>query len=95
MKSEINNDLFSSLTGIEPAEVKPFFYTRFRQRLHNKKESAWAFNLKPAFIVAMLSIFLLINSLVVYLQFTQQKNTTASVMQKNFAENYNLTTSSY
>ena len=88
--------ILSSISGIQPAEVPPYFYTRLAARMQNepgdKKESF--FLLKPAFLTASLS-FLLIVNIVFLLQFnsqhlpaSNQSNNIATI--QSFSDAYNL-----
>ena len=50
-----------SLGGIQPAAAPDFFYTRLKGKMQPVAEEKTFFMLRPAFITAALSIFLIVN----------------------------------
>ena len=83
------------LTAIEEmreAETDEFFYTRLKARMERGIEPG--FPLRPAWLVAILAIFLFVNTLVVSQEIkTSKKTNTESAGFQNFASSYNLTVS--
>lgn len=88
-------NIMQSLSGIKPAVAPDFFYTRLKGKLQMPEEKA-LFVLRPAFITAMLSIFLILNLFsLLDLNKTEIKNSsgtgTNSATIESFAKAYNLT----
>jgi hypothetical protein len=84
-----------SLTGMESADPKPFFYSRLITRLENeKRQTTWAFPLKPAWMIATLMAMLLLNTFILSRQLSPTKtNDTASI--ESFARAYDQEISTY
>ena len=65
MKNELPNEridrIMGSLTNIQKAASPDFFYTRLQGKMQNQQEEKPFFMLRPAFITAALSIFLVAN----------------------------------
>ena len=99
MKTEKN--ILDSFDGIQPAEAPPYFYTRLLARMQYKQEEQQQsfFLLRPAFLTASLSLFLIIN-IVFLVQFsktgngspTTQGNKPATI--ESFSDAYGLNTES-
>lgn len=93
----ITEEYLKSIEGMNEAEASPFFYTKLKARMEKETEEkkGWIFQLKPAYIIAMLLIFLSINSFVVINQVQSKKAEATSSTLKSFANSYNLTVSNY
>jgi hypothetical protein len=91
------DEYLKSVEGIKEAEASPFFYTKVKARMERKTEEkkGWIFQLRPAYIITMLLIFLSINAFVVISQVQSKKTETKSSALKSFANSYNLTVSNY
>lgn len=90
--------IMESLGGIQPAVAPDFFYTRLRGKMQPVEEKRTFFMLRPAFIRAALSIFLIVNvfSLLVMNKtrkqdFSVQRNKPATI--ESFAKAYDLNAS--
>jgi hypothetical protein len=64
-------EILDSLSGMERAEPRPFFYTRLQARLAAETDpSAWgramAFLSRPAVSMATLILFLLVNGVILF-----------------------------
>jgi len=53
--------IMESLGGIQPAAAPDFFYTRLKGRMQREEKPKTTFILRPAFITAALSVFLIVN----------------------------------
>ena len=53
--------IMKSLGGMQPAVAPDFFYTRLRAKMQPQEEKKIFFLLRPAFITAALSLFLIVN----------------------------------
>ena len=53
--------IMESLGGLQPAAAPDFFYTRLKGKMQPAAEKKTFFILRPAFITAVLSIFLIAN----------------------------------
>jgi hypothetical protein len=53
--------IMESLAGIQPVAAPDFFYTRLKGKMQPQEEPKTFFLLRPAFITAVLSIFLMVN----------------------------------
>lgn len=81
-----------AVEGMKEAETDEFFYTRLKARMERAIEPG--FPLRPAWLVAILAVFLLVNTLVVSQEIKTSKTTnTESSGFQNFASSYNLTVS--
>lgn len=88
-----------SLGGLQPAAAPDFFYTRLKGKMQPEEQKKTFFMLRPAFITAVLSIFLIVNvfSLVTIRKAPEepvsfQNNKPASI--ESFAAAYNMNTGS-
>ena len=65
MQNKISEDkvlsIMESLGGIQPATAPDFFYTRLKAKMQPVEEKGIFFMLRPAFITAALSLFLIMN----------------------------------
>jgi hypothetical protein len=95
-QTPITDEYLKSVQDIK-AETDPFFYTRLRARMERKNEEkgAWIFQLKPAYIITLLLVFLSVNTVVVVKQMQNKKAEVTSTALKNIANSYNLTVSNY
>jgi len=92
----LTDEYLMSIEGMKEAEASPFFYTKLKARMEKKtEEKVWIFQLKPAYIITMLIVFLSINCVVVINQVQSKKAETTSSALKSFANSYNLTVSNY
>jgi formate-dependent nitrite reductase membrane component NrfD len=53
--------IMTSLSGIQSAAAPDFFYTRLKGKMQPAEEKKTIFILRPAFITAALSFFLIVN----------------------------------
>ena len=53
-----------SIENIKEAETDTFFYTRLKARMEGPQD-VWGFSLKPALLIVMLTIMLLVNSFII------------------------------
>ncbi len=53
--------IMGSLDGMQKAAAPDFFYTRLQGKMQNQQEDKPFFMLRPVFIMAVLSIFLIVN----------------------------------
>ena len=97
VQTPITDEYLKSIQGIKGAEADAFFYARLRAKMErrNEEKGAWVFQLKPAYIITLLLIFLSINSVVVINQVQSKKAEVTSSALKSFANSYNLTVSNY
>jgi hypothetical protein len=91
-------NIMESLGGIQPAVAPDFFYTRLKGKMQLGEEKRVFFILRPAFITAALSIFLIVNifSLLVMNKpqkqdFSGQNNKPTTI--ESFAKAYDLNAS--
>jgi hypothetical protein len=93
-KTLITDEYLKSLEGIEAAEPKDFFYARLTTRLANEQtQKDWVFPLKPAWMVCTLSVFILINTIILTQKSKSLKTDEASI--ESFANAYDQNISSY
>ena len=90
--------IMESLGGIQPAVAPDFFYTRLKGKMQPAAEKKTIFILRPAFITAALSLFLIVNifSLFTINKTTKQhfsEQTTKPATIESFAKAYDLNTS--
>jgi hypothetical protein len=96
--TDMVDDYLHSIENIQQAEPRPFFYTRLKSRMEERKQpQAPAFKLRPAFVICTLLIMLAINFWMINAQkdYRQQENNTSVTSLYNFAETYNFTVSGY
>jgi len=97
MKNERINKIMESLDGIDRAEAPYFFTSKLLTKLKAQPEKPKRiFFLRPAFVVAAVTIMVLIN--VILLTKTsnvQVNNVQQEATIESFAEAYHLTTNSY
>jgi hypothetical protein len=93
----LTDEYLKSIERIKNAEADPYFYSRLKAKMERGRDEKvnWVFQLKPALIVTVLSVFLFINGFVVYKQIELKKSEVNSTALKNFANSYNLTVSNY
>jgi len=76
-------EILNSLDGIRRAEPQPYFYTRLSARL-NREKNGWekvaSFISKPAFAIAAIALFLIIN---VTILFNSSSNATSSPQEES------------
>jgi hypothetical protein len=92
------NRIMESLGGMQPAAAHDFFYTRLKGKMQPATEKKTILNLRPAFITAALSLFLIVNvfSLISINKKPKQhffeEHSNPSTIE-SFAKAYNLNTS--
>ena len=65
VKTPLTEKYLESLEGIAPAEPKDFFYARIKQRIRTDEvKSELVFHFKPAMLITILTILLLLNIVV-------------------------------
>lgn len=79
MKKRITpEEIINSLDGIQRAEPTPFLYTRVHARLVKKQDNmfltAFAFITRPAFVMAMVMLILLVNGYIMFNRSAFQHN---------------------
>ena len=91
--------IMESLGGIQPAAAPDFFYTRLKGKMQPVEEKGIFFMLRPAFITAALSLFLIVNVFSLLninnrqkQHFSIQNNKPATI--ESFAKAYDLNTES-
>lgn len=71
-------EIINSLDGIERAEPAPFFYTRVHARLINNQnspiQSAFRLITRPAFVMAIVMLIVLVNGFIMYNRSALQQN---------------------
>lgn len=89
--------IMESLGGMQPAAAPDYFYTRLKGRMQREEDKKKIFILRPAFITAALSIFLIVNifSLISIRKATPEPvsvhyNKSATI--ESFAAAYNMNT---
>jgi hypothetical protein len=88
------DEYLEALQGMEPPQTDQFFYTRLRARME-KKVSGWSFPLRPVWVIAMLLLFISINSVLLFRQQADKKEMGNNAGSLNkVAETYNLAVSS-
>jgi hypothetical protein len=80
--------ILNSLDGIERAAPQPFFYTRLMARMEQVNESPWnkwmQLLSKPSVAVAILSLFVLLNGMMLFSRSNQDEDNSASInLQKS------------
>jgi len=88
------DEYINSLQGIQQVETDPFFYTRLKARMEKDINTDRGFSLKPAWLVSLLAIFVVINSyfLITQAQFSKETSSQSTPLQK-FATEYDLSVS--
>jgi hypothetical protein len=103
MKNKFTNEemerILGSLNGMQRAGAPDFFYTRLLAKMEPAAEKKAFFMLRPAFITAVLSVFLIINVFSLLNINKTEKADMAIQQQKqptieSFAKAYNLNTES-
>jgi hypothetical protein len=91
--------IMESLGGMQPAAAPDYFYTRLKGRMQPEEQKKTIFILRPAFITAALSLFLIVNifSLITIRKaqpepVSVQNNKPATI--ESFAAAYNMNTGS-
>ena len=87
--------IMESVGGMQPAAAPDFFYTRLRAKMETVPEEKRTFLLRPAFVTAVLSVFLIVNVFSLLSinkepkqHFSEQTNKPATI--ESFAKVYNL-----
>jgi hypothetical protein len=94
-KTPLTDKYLESLTGIKQAEPRDFFYSRLINRLENEQfQTTWIFPLKPVWMIATLSLFLVINTVILSQKDKVLDHKEISSIQ-NFANAYDQNVSSY
>jgi hypothetical protein len=94
--TSIVDEYLQSLEGMQQAETKPFFYTRLKSRMDEKKQTQQIFNLRPVYVICTLLALLVVNFWMINIQqeYKKQKEAAATSLE-GFAEVYNFTTPNY
>ena len=75
--------VLNSLDGIEKAAPQPFFYTRLMVRMEQVNESPWNKWMqvisKPSVAVAILSLFILLNGVMLFSRSNQEEDNNTSM----------------
>lgn len=91
--------ILNSLEGIQKAVPEPFFYTRLKAKMMRTEDSVWSrvlqFVSKPAFAVAAVFVFLLINGYILFNQFKETSVSTPESAQTLALEYTSLSSSFY
>lgn len=71
-------EIINSLDGIQRAEPSPFLYTRVHARLVKRQDNvflnAFSFITRPAVVMAMVMLILLVNGYIMFNRSTLQQN---------------------
>ena len=96
-QTPLTDEYLETVNGMQEAETNPFFYTRLRAKI--EKQDDWRFPLSPSWIVAGLSVLLLLNGFMILNKSKSAEQTqmpaTATTAVQSFATEYNLTIQSY
>jgi hypothetical protein len=88
----LTDELLQSVQEMQQAETDAFFYTRLKARMENEQALPdWAFPLKPAWVIGMLTTLLAVNTFMFTSSMPALQKTTAPLSIKAFAESYDLT----
>ena len=88
--TQLVDEYLKSIEDCKEAETDHFFYTRLKARMERVEEK-WSFSLKPALLIAMLTVMLGVNSFVIINQNKSQEKETIL----DFGNNYSITLSNY
>ena len=105
MENKFSNErvekIMESLNGLQKTAAPDFFYTRLRGKMQREMEPVKkpSFLLRPAFITAVLSIFLIVNVFSLFeIGKTPKQNATTQPVNpatiESFATAYNMNTES-
>lgn len=85
-------DTLNSLSNLEQAEPKPFFYTRLKARMENELVVAQSnsFRLKPALLIPMVACTLLLTVMSVYTLTSHDSNAALLSGKDAFIQEYSL-----
>lgn len=82
--------VLNSLDGIEKAAPQPFFYTRLMARMEQVDESLWnkwmQLLSKPSVAVAILSLFILLNGVMLFSRSNQEEDNNSSINDYSLAQ---------
>jgi hypothetical protein len=85
--------ILNSLDGIERAAPQPFFYTRLMARMEQVNESPWnkwmQLLSKPSVAVAILSLFVLLNGMMLFSRSNQDEDNSASINDYSLVQHSN------
>jgi hypothetical protein len=85
--------ILNSLDGIERAAPEPFFYTRLMARMDQLNDSPWNKWLqilsKPSIAVAILSLFILLNGVMLFSKSDQEDDNNASLNDYSLVQHSN------
>jgi hypothetical protein len=83
-------NILNSSGLLTPTEAPPFFYSKLRTRMDRLEEPAFVLR-KPAFAIAALSFFVVMNILMLIRDNRSQKNTDENkITLESFVSNYSL-----
>ena len=91
--TSLTDAYLESLQGMKEAETDPFFYTRLRSKMEQKKPGR-GINWQSVFALSVLLIFLFVNLWMVAQQ-KNYKNENSTSQLQNFARTYDLTVPDY
>jgi len=96
-KEQRINEILNSLDGMEKATAPNYFYNKLMGKMHAQQPSERrSLFLRPAFVVAALSIMLLVNvAMLASNPKTEKHDPQQEATVESFAEAYHLTTNSY
>jgi hypothetical protein len=93
------NDVLDSLDGIQPAEPRPYFYTRVLARLKRDEATGWSvvgsFLGKPAIAIAGLFLILVMNIFIVTRQDSNQERTMPAAIMSGLGSELGTTDNEY
>lgn len=101
MKTENGNthlvdEYLQTLEGMQPVETKPFFYSRLKSRMEEKQQVQTYLNVRPAFVICTLFVFLVMNIWMINSQKQSKDYKEAPVSSlSGFADTYNFTVTGY
>lgn len=89
----LTDDYLNSLEGMHQVETSDFFYTRLQSKMSvTRQETNWPFALKPVWALAVLTLLLLLNAMVL-LQQGQKASPASPGSLQDFASAYDQTLS--
>jgi hypothetical protein len=78
-----------SIEGMREASTDDFFYTRLRARMEHRENDGWRFPFKPAWIIGMLTLLLVVNGFMLGSSLKTKKQDTSSITAlQGFAQEY-------
>lgn len=91
----LTDEHLKSLEGIKEPETNPFFYTQLKAKMERKQGAqGWVLPFRPAWVITMLTLFLVVNGFIVFKQLRASGDVATEVSSlQNFVNTYNLSIS--